>query len=218
MTFTDIARTVANRVKVKSEEGLALIGEFVQTRYGEVATGIGIDATTVRTTATKAATVGVRSLVFGSSSVPVQKILAVYDATVTPVRVLDEVSYDTLRNSPVFPDPPSAYAIELMGARTVTIYLNSTPATTFTLTADVESTVSVLSGTMQPAFSEGFHDILIYGAYADALESQEKYAMADRQLKKFEKRLGELRYFLAKSAYQQVVQNRGVATRLYPLL
>lgn len=200
MTFTEIVQKVADRLNLTATTALTRIGQEVNERYRETASSVGM-ATTVRGTATAPTIVGNRSLVFTCT-----KIFSVYNAAYDPPVVLDERTFDTLRNVPAGTDPAQQYAIQLMGASTVTIYLNSTPATIYTLTADVETNLTDLSGSQVPAFSADFHDILVHGALADELDKMEKYPLSAKQELKFQRRLSDLRLFIAKSAYLDIHQ------------
>lgn len=215
MNYTDLVRMVSDRTKVKTEDGLRRIGEEINLKYREVVSSIGIN-TTSRTTATATTTIGNRTLVFGTTALPVEKIIAVYDATVTPARVLDEASFDALRNTVAGTDPPQYYAIQIMGDHTVSIFLSSVPATAYVLTADVYANQTSLSGTMTPTFPEDFHDMLVDGAVAIELEIAEKYQAAQRLDTKFLTRLADLRYYIAKSAYRDVQQGQTSNTRVGP--
>jgi predicted negative regulator of RcsB-dependent stress response len=106
----------------------------------------------------------------------------------------------------VLADPPTKYAVTNMGERTVTIKLNSIPATQYVLTANVEGNVTQLSGALMPQFSEDYHDILVNMVMADELEKAEKYDKAAAKLKQALARMGDMRLFIAKSAYKETVQ------------
>ncbi|HVI41673.1 MAG TPA: hypothetical protein VM577_13555, partial [Anaerovoracaceae bacterium] len=69
----------------------------------------------------------------------VEKIINVYNRSVTPYRRLEEVTLDELRMVQPFTatDSPTKYAISANTADTVTITLNCIPQTAFTLYADV---------------------------------------------------------------------------------
>jgi hypothetical protein len=130
-------------------------------------------------------------------------------------RILNERSFDEIRYMPLQPDPPQNWAVQLMGASTVTLFLDSTPSTAYNLNADVEVNITDLSGTNEPAFGQDFHDILIKGGLADELYKMEKYDLSDVQEKRFEKRLGELRLFIAKSGGLDFYQGKMLPS-LYP--
>jgi hypothetical protein len=128
-------------------------------------------------------------------------------------RVLIERTFDELRNSPLGTQPPQRYAIARMGATSATIYLDCIPSSVFLLSADIHERTTTLSGTSEPVFSENFHDILVHGVLADELYKMEKYDMSKAQEAKYEKRLGELRLFIAKSAGLQIYQGKTSPSR-----
>lgn len=203
MTFTEIVNSVADRLNLTSASSITRLGLHVNKRYKRLVKSMGLD-TAVRGTATATTTIGNSYLVFASTS----KILAVYDATVSPVRMLHERMVDEIRNQIVGPSPADLYAIYLMGANSVTLLLNSVPATAYTLTADVMAQTATLSGSQVPAFDEGFHDILEIGAMSDELMKMEKPDLAQAREMEFESRLSELRLFIAKSAYLDIYQGK----------
>lgn len=276
MTFTQIVAKIADRLNLTSAAALTRVGEYVNERYRETCSSVGLQ-TSVRTTATASTTIGNRSLVFTC-----EKILSVYNngglpvvsitrsgstatatvtahgyvtgsaifitgaveteynggftitvltantftftvtgAPATPATgtitvelqqtqwVLGEQSFDTLRNLPVMSSSPAQqYAIQAMGASTVTIFLGSIPSTVYILSADVEINLTDLSGSGVPNFPADFHDLLIKGGLASELYKMEKYDLSSVQEEKFEKRLGELRLFIAKSAYIDIYQGK----------
>jgi len=138
----------------------------------------------------------------------VQKILALYNTAYTPPLVLSEVSYDQIENEPAVSDPPVEYALKTTTANSVTLKINSLSTSSFTLTADVLVNLQDLSGTALPAFQEDYHDILIYGGMQIELEKMEKYALAKKQSDQYDKRVAQLRYYIQKSAYLDIVQGQ----------
>ena len=202
MTFNELKNRIADRLNLTAATALTRIGQEINERYREIVSSVGL-VTSIRTTKAATTTIANRSLTFQC-----EKILSVYDTAYTPVRVLQEYSFDELRNMTVGTDPPRAYAIERMGASTVTIFLSTSPATAFTLTADVEDNPAELEGNLVPAFPASYNDILIRGVMADELYKMEKYDLSQQQEDKFEKRLSELRFFIAKSAYGNLYQGK----------
>ena len=200
MTFTEIQNKVADRCNITSTTGLARIADSINERYRAVASSIGLD-TIQRGTASANTVIGNRSVTFTC-----EKILSVYNTAFTPYMVLDEVSFDTLRNQVTGTDPAQQYAIQLMGASTVTVFLDSTPATIYALTVDALINVATLSGSQIPAFAQDFHDILVFYAMSVELYKMEKYALADKKEAQSESRLSDLRYYIAKSAFGKIVQ------------
>ena len=205
MTFSDISVRVLDRLNLTSTQATVRVAQEIDERYREVATGLGLEVTTTGIVPVGATTtVGVRTLTFTG----VEKIMSVYNTAFTPPATLDEVDFDEIRNQPVGTDPPSQWAVQSMGASTVTIFLDTTPATAYLLTADALSTQLVLTGSMIPQIPTSFHDILLHGVIADELYKLEKYDLAAKKEEKFEKRLSELRFFIAKSAYKKIYQGK----------
>lgn len=276
MTFDAIVATICDRLNLTSAAATTRVGGFVNERYKEVCSGIGMQPS-IRTTVSATTTVGNRSLAFtcgkifnvldqqGRSVTSITRVLQVATVTTsaahgystgaavviagavqteyngvftvtvlstttfsitvtgspaTPAtgtitvetqqiqRILNERSYDEIRYMPVQPDPPQNWAVQLMGATTVTIFLDSQPTTAYILNADAEVNLTTLSGSQVPAFSQDFHDILVRGGLADELYKMEKYAMSDVQEKKFEKRMGELRLYIGKSNSMDLFQGK----------
>jgi hypothetical protein len=283
MTFTAITATIADRLNLTSAAAITRVGGFVNERYREVCSGIGLVGS-VRTTTSATATVGSRYLTFtcekvfnvydqfGRAVTSITRVLQVATITTpfahgyqtgtvvtiagalqaeyngnfaitvlstttfsiivtgspaTPAtgtitvetqviqRILKERAFDEIRFSPLQFDPPLNWAVQNMGASTVTIFLDCAPATAYILNADVEMNITDLSGSNVPAFSQDFHDILVRGGLSDELYKMEKYAMAKEQETKFEKRLGELRLFIAKSGGLDVFQGK-MAVNMFP--
>lgn len=214
MTFTDIVNEVTDRLNLTSAQAIARVGRSINERYKEIASAVGID-TIERTTASATTTPGNRSLTFGPTPVPVEKILSVFNPISSPPTPISEISFDEMRNNIVENDPPQQYAIQLMGSNSVTIMLSSAVATAFVLDADVLSNLSTLSGVMIPAFAEDFHNILTYYAMAVELDKMEKYDKAEKQYNKSEQRLSELRLYIASSAYKDIVQGKTSPENVY---
>ena len=202
MTFADIVSAVSVTMNLTSTEALARIPTWVNMRYREVCSGVGL-STLDQGPVNATTTIGSRFLTFGPG---VEKVLAVYNTAYTPPVFLDEFDYDTLLNQPLSSDPPSAWAVQASTDKTVTVMLNAMAGSAYVLTASARLNTSTLSGTMVPVIPEDFHDILIFGAKEMELEKMEKYDMATRQAERFEKRLSELRYYVASSAYKDIHQ------------
>ncbi len=164
---------------------------MINERYKWVASAIGIQAA-ARTIVTTNTVVGNRSVIFPG----IAKIYAVFDPAPTPAVRLSEVNFDLLRNRSSKPDPPIEYAIQNMGAASVTIFLGNTPGTVYPLQADAQPILGTLVGASVPSFSEDFHDVLVYGAMSTELEKMEKYDMAALQEARFKQRLDDLRLFM----------------------
>lgn len=205
MTFTDIQNEVLEDLNLTSAVATARVGRSINRYYKRACSGIGLESSThslVPITATT--TISNQSLVFTGTN----KLLSVFNPAFTPPMVLEELTFDEIRNQPLGTDPPQSYAIQLMGATTVTIWLSSIPATMYSLSADAELVIGTLSGVQVPAFDENFHDLLIYGAMAVELDKMEKYDLAEKQENLFESRLSALRMKIAISAYMDIYQGK----------
>lgn len=126
----------------------------------------------------------------------------------TPTKVLNEISNDQMRNRVVQTDPPQQYSIYRASTRTVTIWLDSSVATAFVLSADVEANLATMSGVQEPNFAEDYHDVLQFGALAWEYAKDEKADMAEYWEKQFTTRKNALIQFLVESGYLQTFQGQ----------
>jgi hypothetical protein len=223
MTFDEIVAEVQTPFNLTSVASATRIGKWVNTAYKNLCSDFGIQTTSTVEGVAVNTTVGNRQMVFSASTttpaIGVERILSLYDASVTPNRLLFEISRDEMRNRPLSSDPASFWAVLLVGAASVTINLNCVPATIYTLTADVLSTKATLSGSDVPAFAEDFHDILtFYAQWREALK-QQQWEAANRYEEMYHGprdmdgqhrggRLAEYRYYLALSAHRKVYQGK----------
>lgn len=201
-------------MNLTSTEALARIGKSINERYRWLASSIGFN-TIERSVATAATVAGSQYATFGllpiapGTPITVQKLLSVYNTALTPPQVLDEVTFDTLRNSvPLTGNLPRRYAISLMGSSTCQVFLDSIASSIYTLTADVMTNLTTLSGTNVPAFATDYHNALVYGAMATELDKMEKYDLSKKKEAQWDERVSELRMFIAKSAYLDIYPAR----------
>lgn len=209
MTRTEMVTIVAARLNLTSATALARIADSVNEKYAEVLTAVGLPTST-RDTVSANTTIGDRFVTFDG----VQRVRAVFDPNGAPGTTLVELTPDEMRNRPPRDtDPPLAYAVTTVDATSVTIWLDCTPATVYALSADVDADLSSLDADTAPVFPEKFHYMLIHGAAGLELLKMEKEDLADREEAAFQRRLGELRLFLAASAYKDIHQGKtGVDT------
>lgn len=216
MTFQEIVSETANRLNLTSDDAINRIGRAVNERYKWALSSIGMQ-TSRRETVTSPTIIGQETLVFPNPLTPtapgVEKLYSVFNAAVTPKEFLDLYSVEELRTQiGTSTDPTHSYAIWRVGPSSVTILLGSIPTTVYTLSADVEENLSTLSNADVPDFPEDFHHILLYGAMATELEKLEKYDLADRQEKRFNDRLSDLRMYIIKSGFLDINQGKTQAT------
>lgn len=203
MTFTELVSRTAERLNLTSSEATARLGRYVNDRYRELTSSLGIN-TSRRTSATAATVISNPRVTF-----TIEKIERIYATTTGARRMLQEISYDEWRNRNVYQNAsgsPLAYAVENAGASTVTIVLDPVPAAVETLSADGLNNASTLSGSDVPAFPADFHDALVWGAMAEEYRKLDKHNLATDAEARFEKRISDLRYFLAKSSYLELKQ------------
>ena len=205
MLFTDIRTEVMDRLGYTSTTAETRVGRAINKIYREVGTSIGMSF--ARQTATSiTVTTGTANQTFTAT----EKVLQVWrlDGSSNPI-VLGEVLLAELRDA-IIPDndKPTVWALVSTTSNAVTIRLNAAPETAYTLYADVIAEVSDLSGSNEPAFPESFHDILIEGVLKDEYRKQEKIQLARDSDATFQRRLSDLRMFVAKSAYQDIQQGK----------
>lgn len=213
MTFTEIQTEIVERMNLSSNTALARVGRSINERYKWLASELGFE-TVGRAIATTKTRIDDRSVIFGPSPIAVTKILSVFNEATTPPTILTPILFDDMRNQTTkTSDSPREYAIQLMGAKSITIFLSDTPATSYALKADVLANLSTLSGEMEPSFSEDYHNLLVYGGMATEYDKLADTEVADKFEAKFHTRLAELRLQIAKSAYLNVYQGKTVDSR-----
>lgn len=215
MTFTEIVNAVAGRLNLSDPATLTRIGTEVNDRYRRVTSSIGV-STVRRATDTKNTAVGNPRVTFA-----LNKLEIVYTIVAGKRRVLEQRTYDQWRNSDTWAPATGdslVYAVESVGALTVTIVLDPVPTSIYALNADGMAPAVTFAGTDVPNFPADFHDVLMHGAIADELYKLEKPDLAKQAEAQYEGRLSDLRLFLAKSAYLEIYQGRTEDTRFrWPL-
>jgi hypothetical protein len=202
VTFDEIVTEIAARLNIVSAEGITRIGREVNVRYREVTGELSLK-TSRQTTVDEDTTIGDRYVTFDG----LEKVFHVYDES-TPPRMLVERSFDELRSrTPYDSDEPREYAVVLSDASSVTIFLDATPESVFTLVADGVGSAVALEDDDEPLFPASFHDILILGVIADELNKSEKFREAAVFDARFQLRLAALRLHLRSSAFM-IQQNR----------
>lgn len=209
MTFDEIVSLVATDLNLTSSDAIARIGLHVNMKYRELVALPWLQISR-RAEMSQVVTIGNRYVTFSNCT----KLYSVFDPN-QQNQPLDEVAFDELRNQITLADPPQQYAIARQGSDTVTIFLDVTPATAYTLNADVEQKTVTLSGSQQPRFQENFHDILYYGAKYLELMKMEKGQLAQEALGQpgvpgvgYFGRLSDLKFHIAKTSYLTYQQNK----------
>ncbi len=193
MTLDEMVTQVAQRLNLTSTAALARIAKDIQECYGTVLGAVGMP-TSSRGVVHSDTEASNQYLTFYS----VQKLLSVFKVAGQP---LWEKSFDEMRLLTPGSGSPNGYAISTIADNSVTIFFDNVPSAIETVYADALLDLSALQGGDSPAFPNLYHDMLVHGAMEIELNKMEKPDLADREGAKFQGMLGDLRYFIAKSAY-----------------
>lgn len=209
MTFLEIVDQVLDNLNLTSDDARERVERRVNYVYKKVTTSIGLVTSRriIQTVTIDPTEVG--STLPDITIEDVQKVLAVrYVVSATNSKTLEERSMDEILDTTLVRRIPQSFAVNLMGPTYVTIRLDAYPTSTFTLNIEAYEIAPVLEGLMEPYFPEDFHDLLIEGVMMDELRKMEKPALAEIASKNYERRLSDLRYFIAKSSYMDIVQGK----------
>lgn len=193
-----------DRLNLISDEARERLGQYVNDRYKEVTSAIGVD-TSRRTVIEVAAGDDLPDVVIPGVEKVIRVMMAV---TGQSPHVLHEHLYDEITNFREGNGTPSGFAVKRMGSQEVTITLNADPGDDFTLTVEGYELADELADDAEPAFPESFHDILVEGLMSIELRKMEKPDLAQLAEQRFSQRLSDLRMFIAKSAYKDIYQGK----------
>lgn len=208
MTFTELVDELKDQLNLRRTDSATRLGRAVNARYKRVTSAIGLRSSRQATSITANTTIGSTLVTFALS-----KVERITDARSGSIRVLDEVLIDELlEENARTDDHPTRWALQLSAPDTVTVRTDALAQTQFELRADGLSPAGTLSGSMEPQFAEDFHDILIFGVLADEYRKAEKVKLAQEMEEMFERRLSDLRMFIAKSAYLEIKQGGANST------
>jgi hypothetical protein len=198
MTFTVIRTAVMDRLNLTSSAAQTRIGNSINDRHRRITTSLGIILS--RRGEVTAATVDDNQYVTFTG---IERIDTIIDDNGA---ILDEVSVGEIDDlGAVETGEPSQYAVYSMDADGVTIKMDVLgPAANETLTATGVLFQATLSGTDEPALPESFHDIVVHGTVADEARKLQKLDIAKDAEEMYEKRIAELRLFLASSIYKDI--------------
>jgi len=209
VTFDEMVNDVMDRLNLTSTDARDRIRIRVNDRYRRVTSAIGLNTSR---RFTKDVTIPA-----GNTALPdvlIEGMEKVVRITRTPdgqsgITVLPQVTYDEIDNVATVDGNPQRWAIKRMGAGQVIISLDSYPTTTdLTLHVEGYDIADTLADDMEPFFPSDFHDILIEGAMSDELRKMEKPQLAQIAEQNYERRLSDLRMFIAKSSYLDIFQGK----------
>lgn len=199
MTVVEIAEDAMDRLHLTSDAARTRIIRNLNTRYRQLTSSIGLIPTR-RATATATASIGDRNLTFTN----MERLDTVYRTVGARDLIIDQITHDEMLVEPLVSEPPDRWSLYGTTYNSVTIRMNCTPTTAFTLNADGMQTVTSLAGNDRPLFAESFHDALLRGVMADEYEKMEKERLMLKAENDYEVRVSDLRMFLAKSAYMDL--------------
>lgn len=205
MTFDEIVNEVCERLDLLSDEAIARVGREVNIQHRYVTISCNLD-TSRRITVSADTAIDSADVTF----VGVEKIELLFDPSTPNTRQIFEATYNEMREWPfqmLTGGDPRQYAVKLVTGQGVTITLDRIMEDVRTLTADAWAKIMTLSGEDEPLFPESFHSYLIERVVGDELKRMSKPQEAREALTMSKDILGELRLFLAKSAYMNIQQN-----------
>lgn len=204
MTFDEIVTEIKDRLNLTSPTAITRIGREVNIQHRYVTISCQLD-TSRRVTVTAQTVIGIHEVVFAG----IEKIETILDVSTPQNRQLVEVMFNQLREppQPISGGDPWQYAIKTINAEGVTIRLDRNMGDVRSLEADGWARITNLSGDEEPIFPESFHTYLVERVIADELKKMNKAQEAKDALIMANNILGELRLFLAKSAYMRIQQN-----------
>ena len=205
MTFLELVNEVTDRLNLTSDQAISRVGREINSRYKRVTSSIGLGSSRRTYDIAVQTVTDDKYLTFTG----IEKIEVVKDVTVAdqPVVLIERLPGE-MDGLPLTGGQPRNYAIFSVTHNTVMIRVDSETVESEFIKADGLELADTLSGSLTPAFPESFHDALVFGAVADELKKMEKFALAKDAELDFERRVSDLRMFIAKSAYLDIYQGK----------
>lgn len=209
MTFNQIVQKVMTQLNLTSDDARTRAGESVNDRYKRVTSSIGLQTSRRETMELDIDPDDADSTLPDYEIEGLEKVLRVWRRIgATGIKDLDEYTYTELSMVPTKTAQPTAWAVKRMGAGTVTITIDAFPEEEFELMVEGYDLADTLENDQEPYLPTDFHDILVAGAMSDELLKMEKPQLAEIQENKYENRLSDLRMFIAKSSYLDILQGK----------
>lgn len=180
MTFDDIVDMVCLDLNITSPSSITRVGTHVNRRYQQVMDALGMNVF-ARVSFDLELEPGTRTQTLDETTTPVvQRIVSLYrqgDAS-DNLCPLDELTFEEMQHEIPGTGDATKWSRVRMGPTSTTFMLNSTVPDGQTLMVEGEEHASVLADDDVPAFTESFHDVLVFGAKADELRKMEKFPLA----------------------------------------
>lgn len=205
MIVDQIITEICERLGLTSDEAKSRVFRELNSRYRRLTSSIGLEPTRrQQITGTLEAESNLLT-----ASIAVEKILAVIDKDSGIAVTLPQVTPDEINSLTVLTDRPKHWAVGPYSTGIATALTDCVRlAGDITLYMDVITTLNTSDNTSEPNFPASFHDILIYGVMADEYRRMEKVQLAHDCEIDYERRLSDLRMFIAKSAYLDIMQGK----------
>jgi hypothetical protein len=209
MDFLELVSITMQRLNLTSDDAKNRVGDDINRRYKRLTASIGM--ITSRRVTQDITPDPLSSDLPDVTITGMEKVLKITISTPDGrVRLLEQSDWDEINNEPFRRQIPRQWAVKKMGPGEVIITLQGYPDSPDTTTLHVEGydIADVLSGSLEPYLPTDFHDILIEGAMSDELRKMEKPELAQMAEQKYEQGLSDLRMFIAKNAYQDIIQGK----------
>jgi hypothetical protein len=200
VTLQQIEDRVMRRLGLTTSEQRQRVRDEINDRYREVQSTLNLGRTR-RSTKTFTTVSGSRDVV--ASGVSVLETLRDTTVRKSPLSEITLLELRARDAADAVTGVPDTYAVSTHINDVLTLKLHPVPNQVIALSADViASGTEMDSPDDEPTFSPDFHDILVHGALADEYMRVEKARpLGQIEEGKFEKRLGELRLHMARTAH-----------------
>lgn len=216
MTFTTIVQQVMDRLNLSSPEARDRIGAAVNQRYKMSTSSIGVETSRRKIVTMTLDPNEVGNILPDLEVEGIEKVLKVtLPIDGQRIRVLKQLTFDELTNIESVRALPRAWAVKYMGSQTSTITFDSVALDPIEATIEGYDLTDVLADDAQPFMPEDFHDLLVEGAMSDELRKMEKPQLAQISEQRYEQRLSDLRMFIAKNAYLDIIQGKDKPNQLW---
>ncbi len=199
MTYLELQDAVMNALNLTSTDARTRVKAHINQRLRQAQSACNLSKT--RRGSPTWATVSGNPLLTVSG---VAKLFGLYDDVVLH-RPLNETSLEQILTQTVLSDTssvPTHYAIAQHTNDILQLRFFPTPDAARDLNTDVLlAGFELVEDDEEPSLPSDFQDLLVAGAKSDEYEKLDKPRAQAIEEAKFEKRLGELRYFLVKSAF-----------------
>lgn len=200
MDYVTLQNRVLGRLNLTSTTARDRVKDEINTRLREIQSSVGMAQT--RFGSVNFVTTSGSSTVTASG---IAKLGTLYDPTILKAP-LNETTVERIRA--LNPDgsvvgPVTDYAVEQIVDDSVTLLLYPVPTSAQTLKSDcLLAGVDLVADSDVPTIPVDFHDVIVRAVLYDELAKMEKMApLALAELKNYTDRMGDLRLYLAKSAY-----------------